>query len=100
MDSGGEGWYGRIGSGFLRVGTGIIIGGVAVPVVAAEERMLGCIATEMMGALAFGIGGTAIKVGGPERFRAVGGGATTGGLGFAAGLRTPYLDWSLVSSLV
>jgi hypothetical protein len=54
----------------------------------------------MVGTLAFGIGGAAIELRGPERFRAVGGGATTDGLTFAAGLRTPYLDWSFVSSLV
>jgi hypothetical protein len=85
---------------FLRLGTGVVAGGVAVLVAVAEGRMLGCTATlEVMGALAFGIGGAAIKPGGPERFRAVGG-ATIDGLRFAAGLRAPYLDWSFVSSLV
>ena len=89
-----------MGSVFLRVGTGIITGGVAVLVAAAEERVLGCTATlEMMGDWVFGTGGAAIEPGGPERFRAVGGGATTDGLKVAAGLRTPYLDWSFVSSL-
>lgn len=86
---------------FLRVGTGIITGGVAVLVATAEERVLGCTAIlEVMGALVFGIGGAAIKLGGPERFRAIGGGATTDGLRIAAGLRAPNLDWSFVSSLV
>ena len=76
-------------------------GGVVDLVAVAEERMLGCTtALEMMGAPAFGIGGATIKLGGPERFRAVGGGATADGLRLAAGLRPPYLDWSFVSSLV
>jgi len=78
---------------FLRIGTGIKTGGVAILVAVAEERVLGCTATpEMIGALTFGTGGGAIKLGGPERFRAVGGGATGNGL--------PRLDWGFVSSLV
>ena len=73
---------------------------VAVLVAGADEGTLGCTATtEVTEALALGIGGGAIKLRGPERIRAVGG-ATIVGLTFAAGTRTPYLDWSFASSLV
>lgn len=66
---------------FLRAGVGTTTGGVTVLVAGAEERTLGCTATaKVAGALAFGIGGGNIKLGWPGRFRAVGGGAMTGGL--------------------